>query len=169
MLSLGKNNCRWTAEIIVVDQSGGFHLLVVVFPGAPHFIPRLFAAHANAEVVGTRRFIGRIFAKLNDAFLRRGLREVSRQFRVALAVGGRQRLGLSQRFLGVSEGGQVLINQRIEVAGRGGLGTAGFFDRFSSGRGFHRRFFGGFGFRRGGGGRLLGHGRLQFLFHVGLF
>jgi hypothetical protein len=126
MLSLGKNNCRWTAEIIVVDQSGGFHLLVVVFPGAPHFIPRLFAAHPNAEAVRTRRFIGRVLAKLKGAFFRRARRQVSRQFRVALAVGGQQRLSLGQRLLRVAEGGQVLVDQRIEVAGRGGLGAAGF-------------------------------------------
>jgi hypothetical protein len=77
-------------------------------------------------MVGPRRFIGRVLAKLDRALFRRALREVSRQFRVALAVGGRQRLGVGQRFLRVSEGGQVLVNQRIEVAGRAGLGAAGF-------------------------------------------
>jgi hypothetical protein len=101
-------------------------VLKVVFPGTLHFIPRRFARHANAEVVGPRRFIRRVLAKLDRAFFRRARRQVSRQFRVALAVGCHQRLSLGQRLLRVAEGGQVLVDQRIEVAGRGGLGAAGF-------------------------------------------
>jgi hypothetical protein len=134
-----------------LEPSGGFHVLIILFTGAPRFIARLFTGRADAEVVGARRLIGRVLAKFEGTFFRRALREVSGQFRVALAVGGRQRLGLGQRLLRVSEGGQVLIDQRIEVAGRAGLGAAGFFDRFSGWR-FRRRFFGGFGFTRGGGG-----------------
>ena len=66
--------------------SAGFHALVLVFTDGPDFIPQPFAARADAERVGPRRYIGRALAKLEGAPFRSALREVSRQFRVKLPL-----------------------------------------------------------------------------------
>ena len=50
-------------------------------------VARLSARHANAEVVGTGRRLGRVLAKLERAFFSGDLRQVSGQFRVLLAIG----------------------------------------------------------------------------------